>query len=52
MLTRADCIPLTGDSINMPVEWKSRADVAALSNSFSRIEFQLRNAKVYSFWIE
>jgi len=36
----------------MLVEWTSGADISTLSNSFSRIEFRLRNAKLYSFWIE
>ena len=44
--------PLTANAIDVPVEWTSGTDIGALSNSFSRIEFRLRNAKVYSFWVE
>ncbi len=47
-----DCKPLTGDSIDMTVAWESGEDISKLSGSFARIEFQLRNAKIYSFWIE
>ena len=47
-----DCVPLTGNKIDIPVAWKHGADVSTLSGSLPRIEFQLRNAKLYSFWFE
>lgn len=50
--TIKECKPLTGDSINMQVEWEAGRDISALSESFLRIEFQLRNAKIYAFWFE
>ena len=47
-----DCVPLTGDAVDMSVTWKAGADASSLSHSLTRIEFRLRNAKLYSFWIK
>ena len=47
-----NCAPLTGDSIDMTASWNSGEDISKLSGSFSRLEFKLRNAKIYSFWME
>ncbi|MAG34917.1 MAG: hypothetical protein CL878_01495 [Dehalococcoidia bacterium] len=46
-----DCEPITADSIDIPVEWKDGRDMRALANSDVRLDFRLRNAKLYSFWI-
>ena len=47
-----DCVPVTGDGIDVAVSWQGRPDMSALARSDVRIEFELRNAKLYSFWIE
>ncbi len=53
----ADCIPVKGDALDIPVRWSGGSDISSLSNSHVRIEFRLvgrglDSAKLYSFWIE
>jgi len=50
--TVKDCKPVTDNGIDIPVSWKGGSDISALSNSDVRIEFKLKNAKLYAFWIE
>jgi len=47
-----DCRPVQGDGIDLPVSWKGKADLAGLANRDVRFQFRLRNAKLFSFWIE
>lgn len=51
-LAASDCIPVRGDAIDIPVRWQGGSDVSALSNTDARIEFQLRKAKLYAFWVD
>ena len=46
------CVPVHGDAIDIPVRWQGGSDISALSNTDVRIEFRLRRAKLYAFWIE
>ncbi|MBI5687161.1 MAG: hypothetical protein HZC54_18980 [Verrucomicrobia bacterium] len=44
----ADCAPITGDSIEQIVKWKSRADVSKLAGKPVRLRFELKEADLYS----
>ena len=46
------CKAITGDGIDRPVSWTGKTDLAGLQNSKVRLRFELRNAKLYSFWID
>ena len=47
-----DCTPLKGVSIDMGVSWKNQSDLSILNESAVRLRFELKNASLYSFWIE
>ena len=47
-----ECVPIKGDHTDVKVAWRSGDDVGPLSDTIPRIEFKLRNAKLYSFWFE
>ncbi|MBI2440194.1 MAG: glycosyl hydrolase family 32, partial [Lentisphaerae bacterium] len=47
----ADCRPLEGDLLNARVQWKSRADLPR-SPARVRARFLMRNAALFSFWLE
>jgi len=47
-----DCTPIRGDSIDIPVRWGGGADVRAAAGSHVRLEFHLKNAKLFSFWFD
>ena len=51
-LRAEDCKPLTGDLIDARARWEGKSDMRAVSGSDVRLKFRLRNAKLYSFWIE
>ena len=45
--------PITlGDNLDRIVAWHSGDDIRALTKTAARLEFELQNAKLYSFWIE
>ena len=48
----ADCLPITADGIDLAVSWKAGAKLAGLDDSRVRFRFFLRNAKLFSFWVE
>ena len=47
-----DCMRIQGDAINFPVRWKGGSDVRAAAGSHVRLEFHLKNAKLFSFWLD
>jgi hypothetical protein len=47
-LREQDCRPFQGDSIRTAITWKGTSTIPANS----RIRFALRNARLYSFWIQ
>ena len=49
---RDDSIAITDDAARMAVRWKQRDSLAELKDRYVRLAFHLRNAKLYSFWIE
>jgi len=48
----ADCVPIHGDGIDLPVSWKAKAKLVGLDHFQVRFRFQLKNAKLFSFWID
>jgi hypothetical protein len=48
----ADCLPITGDNIDLPVSWKAVANLVGLDHSRVRFRFFLKNAKLSSFWVD
>ena len=45
-----ECIPTIIDSINEPVRWRERSDLAELVGRTVRLRFHLWQAELYSFW--
>jgi hypothetical protein len=48
----ADAVPVAQDTTKGRVVWKSKEELDPPGDDHLRILFQLRNAKLYSFWIE
>jgi len=48
----SDCMSIDGDGIDLPVAWKGKATLAGLEDSQVRLRFELKNTKLFSFWIE
>jgi hypothetical protein len=49
-----DCHPISADSTNQAVRWKSGDDLSAAKKASEhvRLVFQMRNASLYSFWLD
>lgn len=47
--TLAECPPLYGDGIELPMAWKSGADVKALAGKPVTLHFELKDADLYAF---
>ena len=43
-----DCAPITGDSIERVVKWKSRSDVGKFGGRLVRLRFELKDADLYA----
>ena len=50
--TLDDAVPLTEDSTKARMVWKAKKTLAPPDDDHVRIQFQLKNARLYSFWIE
>ncbi len=48
----ADCLPITGDGIDLPIAWKTRKKLIGLDHARIRIRFSLKNARLFSFWVD
>ena len=48
----SDCVPISADGIDLPVSWNGNAEIDEFSDSAVRLQFQLKNAKLFSFWID
>ena len=46
------CKPITGDVLKAQVTWGGRTTLRNPSGKSLRLAFELKNAKLYSFWIE
>ena len=48
-----DCIPITGDSLKAPVQWKTHRDLSGLvGKDRIRLEFRMSDARVYSLRLD
>ena len=47
-----DCPAICKDATKIPVGWGSNETLAKLKDRYIRLAFSLKNAKLYSFWIE
>jgi len=45
----ADCVPVGGDGVELPVRWKGGRDLKELAGKPVRVRFQLTDASLYSF---
>jgi hypothetical protein len=50
--TLSHCLPVTTDATRAPVTWKSGENIPLPEGKHVRLKFELKNAKLYSFWIE
>jgi hypothetical protein len=46
----ADCLPVTGDSIQHAVVWRGQGDASVLANRQIRLQVEARNARLYSLF--
>ncbi len=49
--TAAGCRAVSGDGTRQRVEWDGAADLAALANRAVKFRFNLRNGRLYAFWV-
>ena len=47
-----DCNPVTGDVMQAAVKWAGTSELVRPQDQSLRLVFQLKKAKLYSFWIE
>ena len=47
-----DCLPIQADRIDLPVRWSNGSKLPDLTGKPVRLKFRLKNAKLFSFWIE
>jgi hypothetical protein len=50
-LTLSDCKPVAADSTIQQVRWKDRDNLASVTGRPVRFQFQLRQGRLYSFWV-
>ena len=50
-LAAADCIPVRADKTRQRVTWKTEPDLAAARDKPIRLRFQLKNARLFAFWV-
>ena len=44
-----DCVPVTADGTDLPVQWKDHSDLSGALGQTVRLRFQLKNARLYSY---
>ena len=44
-----ECVPLAGDSLSMPVKWKTGRDVSAHAEKPTRLHVELTDAELFGF---
>jgi len=47
-----ECVPIPGDGVRLPVEWRGGPDLASFADRPVQLRFHLRNASLYAFWTE
>jgi hypothetical protein len=50
-LATADCVPVTQDGLRVPVRWTGDRSAGSARDRMVRIQFSLRNASLYAFWM-
>jgi hypothetical protein len=48
----ASSYAVSEDGIDLPVSWKAGAKLVGLDHSRVRFRFSLKNAKLFSFWVD
>ena len=43
--------PITGDSLDLQLRWKSGSDLSSLVGRIVQLRFVLKNASLYSYWV-
>ena len=46
-----DCVPVAVDSTRQKIAWKSGADLSSLAGKPVQFRFELKDARLYSFWV-
>ncbi|SDU59157.1 glycoside hydrolase family protein [Jiangella alkaliphila] len=49
--TAADVLPINGDRLSAPVNWRGRARLANLAGQQVKFRFHLVNTDLYSYWV-
>ena len=47
--SQSDAVPVTGNSVHMPVSWKPGSDLRSLAGKAIRLRFHMRDCKLYAF---
>lgn len=47
-----NCVPVTGDSLRMPLAWKGKTARRVPGSQNCRFRFVLKRARLYSFWVD
>ena len=47
-----DTIPITKGAVEIPVTWKNARTFELPAGRHARLQFQLKSAKLYAFWIK
>ena len=50
--TLAECLPVNDDVDGARIHWRKSQEIPQTTNSPQRLVFELKNARLYSFWIE
>ena len=50
--TSTETIPITGDHLDATVAWARGEDLSAFAGQWIALRFHLRQAKLYSFWLD
>jgi len=50
--SKADALPVTGDAVRLPVQWKAGTDLSSLDAKTVRLKIHLARAQLYAFWTE
>ena len=45
-------VPVAEDSVRIPVHWRGRADLSEIHDQIVQLRFRLKDAKLYTFWVE
>ena len=47
-----NAIPFEGDAVSTQLAWEGAQEIPAPEEGHIRLMFQLKNAKLYAFWLE